>query len=263
MSKVAVVTGGSSGIGLETVKALTNMGCTVYELSRRDIKIDGANHVSADVSDDTSVVSAISRIISEAGHIDILVNNAGFGISGAVEFTTAEDAKRLFDVNFFGSVRVTNAVLPHMRKNGGGRIVNTSSVAAIVPIPFQAFYSASKAAVNSYTMALANEVSEFGIRVSAVMPGDIKTGFTAARDKIVIGDDIYSGRIERSVSRMEKDEQSGMSPEIAGKFIASVAMNKRNKPLYTIGFGYKCISLLVKLLPASLMNEIVKLMYAK
>lgn len=134
-------------------------------------------------------------MISEQGRIDILINNAGFGISGAVEFTQTEEAMRLFDVNFFGMVRMTEKVIPYMRENGGGRIVNISSVAAVVPIPFQTYYSASKAAISSYSMALANEVGRFGIRVSAIMPGDISTGFTDARKKITEGDDVYRGSV--------------------------------------------------------------------
>ena len=111
-------------------------------------------------------------------HIDVLINNAGFGISGAVEFTGTEEAQRQLDVNFFGMVRMNRQVLPVMRKQGYGRIVNLSSVAGAIPIPFQTYYSASKAAINSYTMALANEVKPFGIQVCCVQPGDIRTGFT-------------------------------------------------------------------------------------
>ena len=181
--KVAVVTGGTSGIGKATALALQKAGCTVYELSRRAEGVEGLRHISADVTDEAAVNAAVAQIVAEAGHIDLLVNNAGFGISGAIEFTAPEDAKKLFDVNFFGMVNMNRAVVPLMRAAGHGRIVNLSSVAAPVPIPFQAYYSATKAAVNAYTMALANELRPFGITVCAVMPGDIHTGFTAARKR--------------------------------------------------------------------------------
>ena len=263
MKKVAIVTGGSSGIGKATCTELAKRGCSVYEFSRRENNSDDVTHISVDITDETEIKKAIETVIEREGHIDILINNAGFGISGAVEFTDTEDAKRLFDVNFFGMVRMTSAVLPYMRQAGSGKIVNTSSVAAVVPIPFQTYYSATKAAINSYTFATANEVASFGITVCAVMPGDIKTGFTAARDKSVIGNDIYNGRITRSVSRMEHDEQNGMDPDIVGKFIASVALSKRKKPLYAIGFAYKTASVAVKLLPASVMNKIVEIIYAR
>ena len=261
-NKVAVVTGGNSGIGKYTADALKARGCTVYELSRRNIENKGILHITDDVSDEVQVVSAIERIINEQGRIDIVINCAGFGISGAVEFTKLTDAKMQFDVNFFGTVNVNKAVIPHMRKNGG-RIVNISSVAAVAHIPFQTYYSATKAAIESYTCALANEVRAFGISVTAIQPGDICTPFTQSRKKSFDGDDIYNGRISRSVSGMEKDEQKGMSPEVAGNYIAKTALKKKVKPLYAIGFSYKILSVLCKTFPCSFRNRIVGMLYAK
>lgn len=261
--KIALVTGGSSGIGLCTAQALRDVGCIVYELSRRDFSCDGIHHLSVDVTNEQAVQAAIAHVAAETGKIDVLVNCAGFGISGAVEFTALSDAKEQFDVNFFGMVNVTKAVLPLMREKGGGRIVNISSVAAVAHIPFQTYYSASKAAIESYTCALANEVKPFGISVTALQPGDICTGFTAARKKTIAGDDVYGGRIARSVAGMERDEQKGMSPEFAGNYIAKIALQKRVKPIYTVGFGYKCLSVLCKVLPCRLRNWIVGLLYAR
>ena len=261
--KMALVTGGSSGIGLCTAQALRDVGCIVYELSRRDFSCDGIHHLSVDVTNEQAVQAAIAHVAAETGKIDVLVNCAGFGISGAVEFTALSDAKEQFDVNFFGMVNVTKAVLPLMREKGGGRIVNISSVAAVAHIPFQTYYSASKAAIESYTCALANEVKPFGISVTALQPGDICTGFTAARKKTIAGDDVYGGRIARSVAGMERDEQKGMSPEFAGNYIAKIALQKRVKPIYTVGFGYKCLSVLCKVLPCRLRNWIVGLLYAR
>ena len=263
MNKVVIITGGSSGIGLCTAAALRDRGCKVYELSRRDSEVTGITHIKCDVTDEAQIAAAVGQVMAESGRIDILINNAGFGISGAVEFTDTAEAQRLFDVNFFGMVRMNRAVLPLMRQQGGGRIVNLSSVAAPVPIPFQTYYSAGKAAVNSYTMALSNEVKPFGITVCAVMPGDIKTGFTAARQKSIVGDDIYGGRITRSVAGMEKDEQTDMDPAEAGAFIASVALKNSRKPLYTIGIAYKGAVFLTKILPARWLNALIGQLYAK
>lgn len=263
MRKVAVVTGGTSGIGRETALALKAAGYTVYELSRRAEGVEGLHHITADITREDTVNAAVEQIVEAEGRIDVLVNNAGFGISGAVEFTETEDAKRLFDTNFFGMVRMNRAVIPVMRRQGGGRIVNLSSVAAPIPIPFQTYYSAGKAAVNAYTMALANELRPFGITVCAVQPGDIKTGFTAAREKTAIGDDVYGGRITRSVGRMEHDEQTGMDPAVAGKFIANVAMKPSVKPLYTIGASYKLFVILSRILPCRFLNWVIGLLYAK
>lgn len=262
MHKVALVTGGSSGIGLHTALALQKAGCRVYSLSRRGAGSEGICHIACDVTSESAVNAAVEQILREAGQIDILVNNAGFGISGAVELTDTADAKRQFEVNFFGMVNVCKAVLPHMRQAGHGRIVNLSSVAAVLPIPFQTYYSASKAAIESYTCALANELKPFGITVTAAQPGDIRTGFTEARKKSAIGDEIYGGRISRSVAEMEKDERKGMSPEFAGRYIAKLALKPSVKPIYTVGFGYKFLSLLCKLLPCRFRNWIVGVLYA-
>lgn len=262
-NKIAVVTGANSGIGKETAIALCKNGCTVYDLSRRNIPVLNIKHIRTDVTNEDEVLSAINQIVSENGRIDIVVNCAGFGISGAVEFTDIKDAKSQFDVNFFGTVNVNKSVIPVMRKNGGGRIVNISSVAAAAHIPFQTFYSATKAATESYTCALANEVKSFGISVTAVAPGDICTEFTSARKKSFEGDDIYNGRISRSVEGMEKDEQKGMSAETAGKYIAKIALKNKVKPVYTIGIGYKILSVLCKIFPCGIRNHIVGTLYAK
>ena len=263
MKKVCVITGGTSGIGKCTAEAMLQKGYAVFELSRREQGLAGMFHIPTDVTDPDACQRAIDEVVSQAGQIDVMVNNAGFGISGAIEFTPAEQAKRQLDVNFFGMVNMNHAVIPVMRRQGFGRIVNLSSVAGAIPIPFQAFYSVSKAAINSYTMALANEIKPFGVEVCCVQPGDIRTGFTAARQKIVVGDDIYRGRISRSVAGMEKDEQTGMAPEKAGAFICHVATRKGVRPVNTIGLSYKFFCVLQKLLPAKTLNWLVGMVYAK
>ena len=261
MNRVAVVTGGSGGIGRCTAAALHRAGCTVYELSRRDIQAEGINHLTADIKEEAQVRAAVARVIEEQGRIDLLLNNAGFGISGAVEFTRAEEAEKLIRVNLLGADNVTRAMLGAMRAQRGGRILFTSSIAGILPIPFQAWYSVTKAAINAYALALRNEVAPFGVSVCAVMPGDIHTGFTAAREKSAVGDDVYGGRIEKAVSAMEKDERNGMSPDAAGAYLAKIAGKKRVKPLYAIGAQYKLFAVLAKLLPARLSNWIVGRLY--
>ena len=263
MSKTVVITGGSSGIGLAAARALREKGCTVFELSRRDFSENGITHIRCDVTDEESVRNAVQTVLSRTGRIDILVCNAGFGISGAAEFTDPRDSRAQLDVNLFGMDSAVRAVLPAMRENGGGRIVVTSSIAAVVPIPFQLWYSVSKAAINAYVSALSCEVRPFGISVCAVMPGDITTGFTDARQKETAGDDIYGGRIARSVAVMEHDERTGMKPESAGRVICRAALRKRVKPLYSVGFLYGCAALLVRLLPCGLVNRLVGMIYAK
>ena len=263
MNKVCIVTGGSSGIGLATTEAMRDAGFAVYEFSRRGEGAEGIRHIACDVTDEAAVIRAVNTVMEAEGRIDILINCAGYGISGAVEFTPLEDAKQQLNVNFFGMVNVNKAVIPVMRRQASGRIVNLSSVAAPIPIPFQTYYSASKAAINSYTMAAANELRPYGVTMCAVQPGDMATGFTAARNKIIVGDDVYGGRISRSVAGMEKDEQGGKGPEVAAAFIRRVAVRKRVKPLNTIGFQYKFFCFLAKILPAKLLNRLVGMIYAK
>lgn len=245
--RTALVTGGSSGIGRCTAVALSKAGYIVYEFSRRDVPVEGVRHMCVDVTDEASVQAAVGQILLERGSIEILVNCAGFGISGAVEFTELKQAKAQFDVNFFGTVNVSRAVLPSMRRQHRGHIVNISSVAA----------------VSSYSCALDNEVSPYGVRVTAVELGDIHTGFTQARQKTVLGDDEYGGRISHSVSQMEKDELSGMSPEVIGTYIARIAQKKNCAPICVAGVKYKILRFLCKILPCTLRGKIVGSIYAK
>lgn len=262
MPRIVLITGATSGIGLAMAKLFSEKGDRVYCAARREAPLpSGCVFIPADVTDEAEVALAVSRVIGECGRIDVLVNNAGFGISGAAEFTRLEDAKRQLDVNFFGTVNMTKAVLPRMREKGGGMILNTSSVAAVTPIPFQAFYSASKAAINSYTMALANEVRPFGIRVAALMPGDVKTGFTDARAKSEAGSDVYLS-LKKSVSTMEKDERSGMEPILLAKRAYAISIKKRPKPLYSCGFAYKLVCVLAKALPNRFVNFVLGKLYA-
>ena len=263
MKKIALVTGGSGGIGRCTAAELAKAGCTVYEFSRREIPADGVAHMSVDITDEQQVRAAVDEIAAREGRIDILVNNAGFGISGAAELTDTKDSHAQLELNVFGTDNVTRAVLPHMRAQGGGRIVCMSSIAGIVPIPFQLWYSVSKAAIIAYVLALQNEVKPFNISVCAIMPGDIASGFTDARKKSGAGDDVYAGRIKRSVAVMEHDERTGMSAEYAGKFVAKYALKKSSRPLVAMGAAYKGAAVLVKLLPRQTSNWLVGKIYAK
>ncbi len=205
----------------------------------------------------------MARVLEEAGRLDLLVSCAGFGISGAAEFTPPEEARAQLEVNLFGSANMCRAVLPVMRRAGVGKIILVSSVAAVTPIPFQSWYSVSKAGLNAYAMALANEVGRFGISVSAVMPGDTRTGFTDARRKEAAGDEVYGGAVSRSLAKMERDERSGFSPDRVGAFAARIAGKKRPKALYTVGMGYGALVLLSRLLPVRLVNYILGRMYAR
>ncbi len=260
--KVALVTGGSSGIGKAVCESLAENGYTVYEFSRREMEEQpGIRHIGCDITDEKAVKACVEQVINECGHIDLLVNNAGFGISGAVEFTKLDETKRLFDVNFFGNVTITSSVVPFMRKAGSGRIINISSVAGELSIPYQSFYSAGKAAINSLTLALRNELKAFKISVCALMPGDVHTGFTDKRRKSIEGNEVYGGSIERAVAVMEHDELNGMKPKTLASKVFKLAKKRRVKPFYTCGFKYGLFLFLAKILPRSLSNYIVGKIY--
>lgn len=258
---VAVVTGGSSGIGKAAAELFAQNGYRTYEFSRSGSDSENITHITADMTDEQSVSAAVDRVMDECGKIDVFVCNAGWGISGAVEFTEVEAAKRLFDINFFGALRCIRKVVPILREQRSGSIVCLSSVAAPLAIPYQAFYSASKAAVNDLVLALRCELRQFGVRVSAVMPGDAKTGFTASREKTHIGDDIYGGAIERAVASMEKDERGGMPPEAVAKKIYLAATKKHPRPFYVAGAKYRVFVFVSKLLPTSFVNWAIGKMY--
>lgn len=259
--RVTVITGASSGIGLAAAKLFLDSGDKVYCLSRRSCPIEEVISIPCDITDDYAVHAGIKEIISQSGRIDVLICNAGFGISGSVEFTDVSSAIKQFDVNFFGAVRCIHEVLPYMRARRAGKIIVTSSIAGAIAIPFQAYYSATKAALNSLVLSLGNEVRPFGVKIYAVMPGDIKTGFTAARDKITDGEDCYSA-MRRSVETMEHDERTGMMPIAIAKKMYSLSNQKHPKPLSTVGIKYKACCLLIKLLPTRLANLIVGKIYA-
>ena len=262
MKKVAVVTGGSGGIGKAVAQRLLESGYTVYEISRSGQSENGIAHRTADVTDEATVEAVFSDIHKEQGRIDLVVNNAGFGISGATEFTSIKDAERLFSVNFFGTAASIKASVRYLRETRG-RIINISSVAGAIPIPFQSYYSASKAAVNALCEAVRCEVRPFGVTACCVLPGDVKTGFTEVREKDHVGDDVYQGRIERSVSMMEKDEQNGMSPAYVANRVLKIAQKKRVRLYYTVGFAYVLLSFAARVFPRRLVNRLVGMIYAK
>lgn len=262
-TRVALITGASGGIGLAAARALAEKGVKVYGVSRKPGEDAAYTWLFCDVTDENACKTAVSEIIGREGHIDILVNNAGFGISGATEFTASREARGLMEVNLFGADNMTRAVLPHMRERKRGSIVFLSSVAGPLAIPYQNWYSVSKAAVLAYAKALRNEVRPFGIGVTAVLPGDTKTGFTAARQKSIEGDGLYDGRISRSVARMEKDEQTGADPSAVGTLIAKAALKKRPAPMYTCGILYKTFLLIARLTPERFVSWVIGKMYGE
>lgn len=258
--KIMAITGGSSGIGKVTARLFAENGYKVYELSRHGTDCDGTTHIYCDVTDRNACKEAIKKIIDENGRIDVLINNAGIGISGAIEFTDINEAKRQFEVNLFGPLNITQAVLPYMRTVRNGRIIFVSSLAAELPIPYQGFYSASKSALNSMACALKNEVKPFGISVCCLLPGDVKTGFTSARTKSTAGSEVYE-RMNRAVKTMEQDEQQGSSAEQIARKLLKISRAKKPRMFYTAGVQYHIILFLNRLLPKTFVNHVVGRIY--
>ena len=286
---IVLVTGASSGIGKSCAEYLAAMCYRVYGTSRKaqepseqgmNEAADGNGNaqenrtgdrdrqgsvtmIRMDVCSEASVKAAIDYIIAREGEIGIVVNNAGMGIAGSVEDTSPEEAFLQFDTNFFGVHRVTRQVLPHMRKNGRGLIINISSVGALFPIPYQSMYVASKAAVEVMSGSLRNELRNFGIRVCVVEPGDTKTGFTGNRLFVKEGgeDSAYHLHSRKSIAVMEKDELNGPDPIVVAKAVARAIKRKNPPACITVGMGYKALVFLKRLVPRSFESFVVAKMY--
>ena len=261
--RVVLITGASSGIGLATAKMYAQNGFVVYGLARNNFVTSDFNYKICDVTNKDMINSVVEEIFNKEGSIDILVNCAGMGISGSVENTPTEKIQKIFDVNFLGTVNMCQAILPYMRQNKTGHIINISSVAGELTIPFQTFYSATKSALQSFSTGLFMEVKPFGIKVACVLPGDTKTGFTSAREKNSADDKSYGNRINKSIATIEKDEQNGMTPESVAKVIFKVSKKKNPKMINVVGAKYKFFCFLKKILPSKLVNKILYILYAK
>jgi NAD(P)-dependent dehydrogenase (short-subunit alcohol dehydrogenase family) len=214
VSRVVLVTGASSGFGRAIAAGLALDGHRVFATTRGAgmMPVAGATHFALDVTDEMSVRNCIEAVLGLAGHIDVLVNNAGLGIAGAIEDTTVEEARAQFETNLFGLHRMCRAVLPTMRMQRAGHILNMSSLAGQIALPFQGFYSASKFAIEGYTEALRMEVRSYGIRVCMIEPGDFATAFTANRRMTAASapDSPYFQQCKCAIDRMARDEQANV-----------------------------------------------------
>lgn len=261
--KVAVITGASGGIGYSMAKYLYKEGVKIYDISLvTESHEEIAKSYSADVNDTQKVESILDEIYNKNGHIDIFINNAGFGIAGAIEDAKPESIYKLVNTNLSAVIALSGVAIKYLKKSNGGRIINTCSVGGIIPLPFQATYSATKAGVEIFGRALANEVKPFNIKVTSILPGDTKTGFT--KNRIIENDntnDGYRKNVAKSIKKVEKDEQTGKSPDSVGKMVVKV-LKKKNPPLRkTVGFWYKCAVFLPRIFSTKFVNYIVNKLY--
>ena len=237
MTRVVLVTGASSGLGAATAAHLATLGHRVYAASRRGT-VDSASAavpLTMDVDDEASVGEAVDAVWAREGRIDVVVNCAGFGVAGAIEDTPVAMAQAQFNTNVFGVLRVCQRVLPVMRRAGAGVIVNVTSIAGELSLPFQGVYSASKFAVEGLSEALRAEVRPFGIDVVLVQPGDFRTGFTAARRVVETGGSPYAERAGRALAIAARDEGAGADPRHVARLIARIVASRRRKLRYVTG----------------------------
>ncbi|MDD2427250.1 MAG: SDR family NAD(P)-dependent oxidoreductase [Eubacteriales bacterium] len=263
----AIVTGGSSGIGAALVNILLDDGAEVITLSRTQGDFSGHRksenlwQISCDICDEDQLKAAFQKISDKWDHCDVLFSNAGFGISGTVASTEKSQMIKQFDVNYFSAVSVIQNCLPLLRRGKYPRIVLTSSVAGEISIPYQSFYSASKASLNMLALALNTELKSDEIKTIAVMPGDCRTDFTDKREKNPETWACYERSEERSISKMEEDERNGYAPEFVASQLYRYAGKRRPKALYGVGTSYRILLTLYKLLPLRLTTWIVSKMY--
>lgn len=254
---IALVTGASSGIGLATARALRRDGFQVFGTSRRAIAdtADGIKMLTCDVTDDASVRIMVDEILSRAGRIDLLVNNAGVGLLGAAEESSAVQAKALFDVNVFGVLRVTNAVLPVMRRQRKGRIINLSSILGLIPAPYNALYASTKHAIEGYSESLDHEVRMQGIRVILVEPGVTRTSFEENLTRADKPLSVYDTARADAEKLMREIVDLGDAPDVVAGIVVRAANAASPKRRYTAGKTARQVRFLRRFLPESFVDR--------
>jgi len=253
---VALITGASSGIGLVTAKALQQAGYRVFGTSRRALaSIDGITMLTCDVTDEGSVKNTVAEVLKQAGRIDLLVNNAGIGLLGAAEESSTAQAQALFDVNVFGITRVTNAVLPTMRSQKQGRIVNISSLLGLIPSPYNALYAATKHAVEGYSESLDHELRTFGIRVVLVEPGLTRTSFEASITNPDQALAVYDSVRTDMANRMRNWVNAGDAPDVVADTVLKAATATDPRRRYTAGKQATQVRFLRRFLPEALVDK--------
>lgn len=259
--KIVLITGARSGIGRACADALTAQGHRVYGTSRTPPSdVSEFTFLPMDVNDSDSVESGVRWVLDDAGRIDVVVNNAGFGYGGSIEDTSVAEAQALFETNFFGPMRVCHAVLPTMREQGSGLIVNVSSIGGIMGLPYQGLYSASKFAIEGLTSSLRMEVQRFGINVVLLEPGDVKTPFTANRRHTAASQSspVYQDDYAIALGRIESDEMNGISAEVVGQELVRIVDAQAPRARYLVGPIYEKLAVVAsRLLPGRLFEKLL------
>jgi short-subunit dehydrogenase len=251
--KTILITGVSSGFGKAIAETLSSNGNQVFGASRKPMNGDFPYKIiTLDVTKPETIKAGVSEVMKQAGKIDVLINNAGFGLSGEMELTSPEDRKRIFDTNIFGYIDMVNEVLPIMRKQKQGLIINIASLAGVFAIPYQGFYSTTKFAVNGYSEALHYELKGSGVKVVVVNPGDYKTNFTSSRVMTPVNPE-NQAIFEKVSAVFTKDETNGLEPKHCARLIAKIIKKKNPCFRYIAGsfFEHKLSAFLKRIVPDS------------
>src|SRR3954470_15936903 len=255
---VALVTGASSGIGKAAALALVEAGFEVVGTSRnaaRATPLDGVTFLDLDVADDESVATVVGQLIERFGRIDVLVNNAGVASAGAAEESSVAQAQGVFDINVFGVIRMTNAVLPRMRAQGSGRVINISSVVGFMPQPYMAVYAASKHAIEGYSESVDHEVRQYGVRVLLVEPAWTNTAFDAASVRPDQPLDIYAGQRHVFEEYMAGAVRDGDAPAVVAKEIVAAATDAKPKLRYAAGAMTGRVRTMRRIVPTRMFDQ--------
>jgi NAD(P)-dependent dehydrogenase (short-subunit alcohol dehydrogenase family) len=254
---VAIVTGASGGIGEATARALQAAGYRVFGTYRRPpaTRLAGVEYVACDVTGDEAVQTAVGQVLAKAGRVDLLVNNAGVGLIAGAEESSLEQAKSLFDVNLFGVFRMTKAVLPTMRQQGSGRIVNISSVMGLIPAPFMALYAASKHALEGYSESLDHEIRATGVRVVLVEPAYTRTSFEGNVYQADQQLDFYQSARTNAEGVLRDEMKTADTPELVANAVVKAATEVNPNRRYAAGRMARQVSLLRRFVPASAFDK--------
>lgn len=265
MNKVVLITGASSGIGKDTAKLLVKQGYIVYGAARRtdkmqDLKVAGIHLLQMDVTNDASMMKGVKEIIDTHKSIDVLVNNAGYGSFGSLEDVPISEAKYQFEVNIFGLARLTQLVLPYMRAQKSGRIINVSSMGGKFGEPHGAWYHATKYALEGLSDCLRMELKQFGIDVVVIQPGAIFTEWNKiARDNLIkmSGNTVYKDLANKHFKMLESADKRGSEPIVIAKVIVKAISSKHPKTRYAAGEGAKLILTIKKIMPDKIFDKIL------
>lgn len=264
-AKVALVTGGSSGIGEATALALQDQGYTTYAAARRLPRLEqlassGVLALEMDVTEEASMQAGVERVLAEQGRIDVLVNNAGYGSYGAIEDVPLSEARHQFEVNVFGAIRLTQLVLPHMREQHSGTIVNITSMGGRIYTPLGGWYHATKFALEALSDCLRLELKRFGVNVVVIEPGDIKTEWGAvAGEKLraVSGSGPYGPQATAMAKSLGSSRRFQSSPALVAKTVVKAVTSHRPRTRYAVGYGAKPMIWMHDVLPDRAFDAVV------